>query len=287
MVSFTDGGATIGCPTQTVSGGVASCSVGLAAGNHPIKAVYSGDGNFNASTSGVVTQTVNKDTTATKITLSPDPAVPGQTVTYSAQVTATGSGSGIPTGAVSFTDGGNPIPSCPPVQLTGGTGNCTVAYATTGNHTIEANYAGDINFDASRASSVGETVSSCGPNLVGCNLAGANLTGANLAGANLTGINLKTASLVGANLSGSNLSRTNLAATNLTGANLTGANLTGANLKAANLNGVSLNTANLTGASLFDAHMSGVSFIGVTWSKTTCPDGTISNSDGGTCLGHL
>jgi hypothetical protein len=25
----------------------------------------------------------------------------------------------------------------------------------------------------------------------------------------------------------------------------------------------------------------------VIWSKTTCPDGTLSTNDGGTCLGHL
>jgi hypothetical protein len=23
------------------------------------------------------------------------------------------------------------------------------------------------------------------------------------------------------------------------------------------------------------------------WSKTACPDGTLSNNDGGTCVGHL
>ena len=26
---------------------------------------------------------------------------------------------------------------------------------------------------------------------------------------------------------------------------------------------------------------------GVTWKQTTCPDGTTSNNDGGTCLNHL
>jgi uncharacterized protein YjbI with pentapeptide repeats len=49
----------------------------------------------------------------------------------------------------------------------------------------------------------------------------------------------------------------------LTHANLTGANLTGANLKGA----IGLNT--------------------VIWSGTTCPDGTDSDNDGSTCIGHL
>ena len=57
-------------------------------------------------------------------------------------------------------------------------------------------------------------------------------------------------------------------ATNLSGANLNGANLTQTNLKGA------------TG-------MSTTTLTGVIWSKTTCPDNTNSNTDGGTCLGHF
>jgi hypothetical protein len=30
-----------------------------------------------------------------------------------------------------------------------------------------------------------------------------------------------------------------------------------------------------------------INVTGVTWSNTTCPDGTNSNNDGGTCTGHL
>ena len=58
---------------------------------------------------------------------------------------------------------------------------------------------------------------------------------------------------------------------------LVGANLKGANLSGANLSGANLSGANLTGANLSD----------VTWGNTTCPDGTNSDNDGGTCLGHL
>ena len=78
-----------------------------------------------------------------------------------------------------------------------------------------------------------------------------------LRGANLTGANLYEAYVSGANLTGANLNWTYLTNTNLTNTNLTNANLTNANLF-----GASLDAAVLTG---------------VTWSKTTCPDGSITN----------
>ena len=64
---------------------------------------------------------------------------------------------------------------------------------------------------------------------------------------------------------------TSLANSDLTGANLTGANLTNASLYNANLT-----NANLTGANV----------SGVQWQHTTCPDGTNSDNNGGTCVGH-
>jgi hypothetical protein len=33
--------------------------------------------------------------------------------------------------------------------------------------------------------------------------------------------------------------------------------------------------------------MSGATLFGVTWNNTTCPDGTNSNGDGGTCVNNL
>src|SRR5271157_4033762 len=57
-VTFQDGGATLG--TSTLIGGQARFSTTkLAVGSHSITAVYGGDGNFNPSTSPVLTQKVN------------------------------------------------------------------------------------------------------------------------------------------------------------------------------------------------------------------------------------
>jgi uncharacterized protein YjbI with pentapeptide repeats len=105
------------------------------------------------------------------------------------------------------------------------------------------------------------------------NLQNATLRNAYLVTINLAGANGTNATLSSANLSGANLSNANLTQANLSGANLSGANLTNATLSQANLKGATgLKTATLTG---------------VSWSKTTCPDGTLSTNDGGTCLNHL
>lgn len=101
-------------------------------------------------------------------------------------------------------------------------------------------------------------------------------------GQNLSGVDWRLAdiglfaSLASANLTGANLSGAHvLAFTSLSDANLSGANLTYAYLHQTDLTGASLTGANLTG---------------VTWIEVTCPDGTLSNTNGTSpqsCLGHL
>ena len=68
---------------------------------------------------------------------------------------------------------------------------------------------------------------------------------------------------------------------------LSGANLTNSDLRDADLSGVDLTDANLTRANLSGATMTGTKLKGVHWSDTTCPDGSNSDADGDTCLGHL
>jgi streptogramin lyase len=141
-----------------------------------------------------------------------------------------------------------------------------------------------------------------GASLAGCNLKDVKLQnivldGANMQGANLLRAQLQNASLVGANLQGTNLNGAqlqnyaqlegaNLQGANLHGAHLTGAHLTGAHLTGANLHGADLTGANLTGANLRGANLHGATATGVVWSNTTCPDGTNSDNDGGTCVNN-
>ncbi len=136
----------------------------------------------------------------------------------------------------------------------------------------------------------GESLARC--NLRGVDLQNISLDGANLQGSNLNRAELQNASLVGANLQRANLngvqlqSYAQLSYANLHGANLNGANLTGANLTGANLTEANLHGANLTGANLANANLRGANLHAVTWASTTCPDGSNSDSDGGTCLGR-
>ena len=54
----------------------------------------------------------------------------------------------------------------------------------------------------------------------------------------------------------------------------------------ADLQGCNLTNRNLTSANLSGAALYGADLMGVTWINTTCPDGTNSDSHGGTCIGH-
>ena len=70
-------------------------------------------------------------------------------------------------------------------------------------------------------------------------------------------------------------------------ADLSGSSLVGAYLRDVDLRGAVLDHSDLSGADLTGADLTGASIIGVTWDRTTCPDATISDDNGGTCAGHL
>lgn len=160
-VMFEDGGVTIsGCAAQAVSAwGTAMCPTAFAtAGAHPITAVYSGDSNFTASTSPILTETVNQGTTTTMVTSSVDPSVSGQTVMYTAIVTATAPAAGTPTGTVTFSDGGTTIGGCTAQPTVGGVAICTAMYPGVGGHAVTAVYNGDANFTTSTSPIFTQTV---------------------------------------------------------------------------------------------------------------------------------
>jgi hypothetical protein len=94
--------------------------------------------------------------------------------------------------------------------------------------------------------------------------------------------------LRGVELAGLDLASDRLAGADLTGADLRRADLIDADLSSAVLTGAMLDGANLTRANLAGAVGLSASQLGnVTWNKTTCPDGKISDSVGGSCVAHL
>ena len=103
-VTFFDGTTELG--SSPLSGGSANFSTsGLSRGSHSITADYSGDSNFAAGKSSVLNQAVNQSNTDTTLTLVPTAIVLGQSVTFTASVTAASPGAGVPTGSVMFFDG--------------------------------------------------------------------------------------------------------------------------------------------------------------------------------------
>ena len=283
-VAFYDSGSTIaGCAAQPVNPATrtATCTTAaLGIAQHSITAIYSGDANVVGSSAATpLTQTVNKAAVATTLGASANPSAAGQAVTFSATVAAAAPGAGTPSGTVTFRNGATIIGTGRLSTSNGATvGTFTTSGLTVGQHTISASFGGDGNFLAGSVVMLTQYVNtnlSSYPrlangayNLSNRNLAGGYFVDATLARASLNNSNLTGAVFLRANLAGANLRNSNLKEANLAGANLTGANLTGANLKDAS----GLGTATLTN---------------VIWSNTTCPDGTISNANGGTCVGHL
>jgi Bacterial Ig-like domain (group 3)/FG-GAP-like repeat/FG-GAP repeat len=145
LVTFYDGATTLA--SVALSGGTAAYTTSsLSAKTHTIKATYVGDSIFKPST-GFVTQVVNKYTTTTTLSSSPNPSQFGQAVTFTAHVTGTGPA---PTGKVKFLDGTLAIGSA---TLSGGVAKITKSNLAVGTHPITAQYLGDA-FSAKSTSSV-------------------------------------------------------------------------------------------------------------------------------------
>ena len=303
-VEFKDGAGDIGsCAAQPVntSTETATCTTSaLMVATHSITATYSGDTNFNGSTSPALTQTVHKAAVTATLGTSLSPATSGQTVTFTAMVAAAAPGAGTPTGAVTFKDGATML-GTGGLSTSGGATTATLSTSglSVGAHTIMATSGGDGNFLASAGVTLTQYVntnlsgypklSSGAYNLSNANLSGGYFVGASLAGASLSGSNLTNAVFIGANLTGANLSNSNfMGSANFTNATLQNANLSNSNLKGANFAGT-----NLTGATFSRSNLTGATGLktatltSVVWYKTACPDGTNSSNDGGTCIGHL
>ncbi|QPP09233.1 hypothetical protein G4Z16_25605 [Streptomyces bathyalis] len=148
--NFGDGSPVVVVP---LVGGVATTSHAYATTTgspFPISASYGGSANFTASATGPgLTHTVNQAATTTVLTDVPDPSVVGQSVSFTATVSASAPGAGTPTGTVVF-DFGDGSPTVP-VPLVGGVATTSHAYTTTTGSpfALTATYGGDSNFTGS------------------------------------------------------------------------------------------------------------------------------------------
>ena len=137
-VTFYNGTASIGTGT-TVSGVATLMTSSLPSGTDPITAAYAGDGTYLASTSAVVNQRVNKNTTATTVSSGLNPSTYGQSVTFTVTVSSAGP---TPTGTVTFKNGSAAFGTG---TLSGGMATLAYSKLAAGADSITAVYGGDTN----------------------------------------------------------------------------------------------------------------------------------------------
>ena len=155
-VIFADGETQLG--QVTLANGTATYTTSaLGIGSHSITASYSGDSNYGSSNSTTLNQAVGVDSTTTTLSGAPNPANVAQSVTFTATVTP--SSSGTPTGSVSFYDGESLLGNVP---LNAGVATYSTSNLAAATHSITAIYSGDNNYGGSNSNTLSEVVSAQG-----------------------------------------------------------------------------------------------------------------------------
>ncbi|MEO8153474.1 MAG: Ig-like domain repeat protein, partial [Rhizobacter sp.] len=147
-VTFKDGSTVLG--SVALSGNVASFATAFAtSGAHSITAAYAGDSNNNASTSGALSETVNKLATTTVLS-APATIAAGAAVVLSAAVTPAAA-----TGTITFKDGSTTLGSG---AVNAGTATVSITFTTAGTHSLTAVYSSDTTYAASTSGAVSQPV---------------------------------------------------------------------------------------------------------------------------------
>ncbi len=154
-VTFMDCGAILGTGTLGADGQATFSTGGLSVGNHVITVSYSGDPDFSASASANLAETVHRAAATSVVTASLNPSVYGQSVTFTATLSAAAPGAGAPTGTVTFMDGGAPLEMA--TLNASGQATFSTSALSAGTHAITVAYGGDANFSASASTSLAET----------------------------------------------------------------------------------------------------------------------------------
>ena len=152
-VTFKVNGSVV-CTAVALNGsGQATCTVSnlVHAGSpYSVTAFYTGPGDYSSSdnTGSPLSQVVGAGSTSTTLTSLPNPSTYGQSVTFTATVTAVGPGVGTPSGTVTFTaDGGTVL--CASVPMVSGVATCSLNTLIAGTHTVVATYNASGDFGGS------------------------------------------------------------------------------------------------------------------------------------------
>jgi len=153
-VSFADGGTVLQSVSVDASGNAVYATSALTANvTHIITASYVPTGTFAAS-SATVNQVVNGVPTTSSLTANPTSVNAGMPVVLVASVVPT-SGTGVPTGTVSFYAGATLLGTAP---LAGSTASLSVATLPAGADVVTCKYSGDATYAASVCGGVTVTI---------------------------------------------------------------------------------------------------------------------------------
>jgi Bacterial Ig-like domain (group 3) len=148
-VIFKDGGTQIGSPQSLASGSANIATQFTSAATHNLTATYSGDSNDGTSTSATIAFPVAQPPTTTALSATSSAAALGSPVTFTAAVSGSAD---LPTGTVTFKDGGTSIGT---PSLDGhARASLTITTLAAGSHMITANYGGDAENQSSTSSNV-------------------------------------------------------------------------------------------------------------------------------------
>jgi sugar lactone lactonase YvrE len=137
--------------TSALSSGKATFTLpsGLTGGSHTIGVTYAGDKTYAPVTTPVIiTVTVTELTPVVTLISNGNQANVGQTVTLTS-TTATQSGYAVPTGSMTFFDGGTKLGTA---TLSDGSGSLPVSTLALGTHTITSTYSGDSSYASGSSS---------------------------------------------------------------------------------------------------------------------------------------
>jgi hypothetical protein len=143
-----------------------SCTITFAAsGTRNLTASYSGDANFDSSTSAPRAHTVNPAGPASTTLLlnaqSVNPSVVGQSVAFPFTLSVVPPGTGTPTGTVTVSAGAGE--TC---TATLPTSTCSITFSSAGARTLTATYSGSANFSASTSPTRSHSVNAAATSVV-------------------------------------------------------------------------------------------------------------------------
>jgi len=155
-VTYTLDGVNV-ASANVVSGSPATATVSFTvptAGAHTLQATYGGDTIYSASSATALTLNVSKSTPTVVVTPATQTPTAGSTLLISAAISPSATGASSPTGIVTFTLDGTNIGTTGVVAGSPSTASITISTPSIGTHTIQANYGGDGNYNATTSAGV-------------------------------------------------------------------------------------------------------------------------------------